>query len=190
MLLDPVAIVPTDTAVCPVPESVANVGIKELLDSLWAGWTIEEASFVLSASVPPGADGADAAEGIWVEAEKAPGVSEDNSPMLGKWLVRVFLVGFVVSDGTKEEEDGDDWPVCSVLSWTVVGRKVPRLTLPASVPGTGLRSETNVGPSVAGGLSDTDVEVATGEVPGTPVVSGKVAATVAWLLGPCEGSVN
>lgn len=86
--------------VSSLPEVVADVGVRGLLDSAWAKRTVEETSLVISASVLLGADRVALLVGKWFSEEAALEVSEDSSSVLDKGLVWGVFVRVVLSDGT------------------------------------------------------------------------------------------
>lgn len=71
-----------------------------------------------------------------------------------------LFVGFVLSDGKKEEEEEDGWLLAALDSGVVSVPSVLWLVLMASVTGTGLLSVDVAGPSVVGGLWAEVVEAA------------------------------
>ncbi|KAL8190474.1 UNVERIFIED_CONTAM: hypothetical protein K2H54_054713 [Gekko kuhli] len=177
--------------VSTVKEAVADVGCRVLLESVLVGWTVEELCSVTSVSVVLEKVWVALPVGYWLEAVTAPEVSEDASSVLEKRLVRGVLAGFVLSDGTTEEEDGEG----GLFGALVIGPLVAnvRWLLPvASVPRPELLSGDVAGLSVSKGFVAR--VVAAGGLSQVLVVSVQLVAggdKLLWarVLGPWKDSI-
>ena len=106
-----------------------------------------------SVSVAVGGDRVALPVGNWLKFGEAPEVCVDCSFVLNEGLLEVVPSGFILPNGTKEEETGDDW---------LAGAPVPGAVLfplaAGSIPEKGVPSLDVVCPSDSGWLEALWVE--------------------------------